>query len=191
MVPLGQKGQVTIEALFIFGVFILLIVSISVPNIFKSINAARDVQVVGDARYAVEQLATAAGGITNPSEKRTLDLYLPGYISAGNAVDGYPLIWMRTCIETDGDVLNTTVFISRRSEAGEIEQEEEYSFTKELPGSGWRIYVPGASGVEQKPVYEEGGKRYHFIVTWENITSVTSPSRIWNNCTEAKEATPP
>ena len=176
-----ERGQITIEALLILGVFILILISVSLPTTFDAVDATRDVRVVSDARFVSEQIVAAANRITNSYEKDTVKIYVPGYSSPGNTPAGYPLIWIRTCIRTDGDVLNTTVLTTRYNEDGSINRNEVYSFTKDLPGDDWGLYIPNTTG--SKPIYEEDGFSYTLEISWKNITSKTNAEWIVNNCT--------
>gem|GEM_PF-6273737 len=178
---INQKAEVTIEALFIMGVFILILVTVSISNIFEAVDTTRDVRVVSDAKYVAEQIATYASSITNPYEKKILRIYIPGYSSSGTTPAGDPLIWIRSCISTDGDVLNTTVQTIRYSNEGIITKQEEYSFTKDLPGTGWAIYVPNSTA--PKPIFEDEGYTYTLVISWKNITSQTELEWIVDNCT--------
>jgi uncharacterized protein (UPF0333 family) len=139
-----MKGQITIEALFVLGVFILLITSISIPNVFRTVEAARDVRIVSDARYAAEQIATVVNSI-GENEKRTFDVYIPGYSSES--------VTMETCISVDGN-LNTTVKINKSGKT------ESYSFLKTLQGD-WES-VNGT-------ICEDKGKRYVIEISWGKI----------------------
>jgi uncharacterized protein (UPF0333 family) len=183
---IGERAQITIEALFIMGVFILLIVSVSTPNILKAVDATRDIRVISDAEYATDSIATVANSITNTYAKKIIKVYIPGYSSAGTVTTpsgAHPLIWISTCISTDGDILNTTIRTIRFDTNGNITKNEAYSFTRDLPGDGWGIYFAGTTG--SKPIYEDQGRIYTLIVSWKNITSQTQPTQTLDNCTLA------
>jgi hypothetical protein len=176
-----ERAQITIEALLIMGVFILLLISVSLQNIFQAVDSTRDVQVVSDARFASEQIVNAANVISNPYEKKRLKIHIPGYSSPGTTSEGNPIIWITTCISTDGDVLATTIQIKRYGDDGNITQNDEYSFNRDLPGEGWEIYVPNAT--LSKPIYEDDGYSYTLDISWKNITSQTNLEWIVDNCT--------
>ncbi len=180
-----EKGQVTIEMILIFGVFILIVFAVSVPTVFQGQRSAGDIQFTSDAKFATERLATFASSISNQYEKRTIELYIPGSTSAGNASDNKPLIWMATCTITSGSVLNTTVAIVRRSTDGTVTMQETYSFSKNLGGGNWKTYVNTGSGYQEGAIAEDRGRTYDITITWENITSNTVPGCVLSNCSAA------
>lgn len=178
-----EKGQVTIEMILIFGVFILLIFAVSVPTVSRGEKFARDIQFISDAKFATEQLATLASSVSNPYEKRNVGIYMPGYTSAGNASNNLPLIWMAMCTATSGSVLNTTVAIVRRDSDGTVTMQETYSFSKNLGRGNWKTYVNTGSGYPEGLIIEDRGRTYNITLSWENITSNTVPRYLTpNNC---------
>ncbi len=167
-----ERGQITIEAIIIFGMLILILVAISWPMAWRARNAANDVTMVSDARYATEQIASAANSIVVPGGKRTIEVYVPGYLSPGNTTGGVPLTHIATRIcSPDGSNLVTTVIIMRRASDGAIKREEEHNFTTKLYGSNWSFSVGG-----EDAIVEDRGKRYTLELYWKNITSTTSNS---------------
>jgi uncharacterized protein (UPF0333 family) len=140
---MGERGQITIEALIIVGIFIIILVGISLPLMFHAKRTATDVTVIADARYATEQIAAAANSVVTPGTKRTVDVYVPGYNSTARVIT--------TTITTDGSNLTTTVTIP---------DEDPYNMTIELYGDNW----------EMEDINESVGNRYSFIITWKNIT---------------------
>ncbi|MDI6654883.1 MAG: hypothetical protein QME59_03245 [Candidatus Hydrothermarchaeota archaeon] len=154
-----EKGQITIEAIIIFGALILIFVGVSVPLAFKVKDAATDVAIVSDARYAAEKIVSAANSISTPGEKRTVEVYIPGYTSAGT-VGNFPLIKIQTNIATNGSALNTEIVITRYRDDGTLKQHEKHSFARNLYGSGWSMST----------INESSGRRYEFVVGWKNIT---------------------
>ncbi|NOZ77204.1 MAG: hypothetical protein GXO65_05965 [Euryarchaeota archaeon] len=175
-----NRGQITVEALLIFGAFLLILASISIPNVFKAQDNARDVQFVADARYAADQLASIANSITSTYDKRTVSVYIPGYTSAGN-VSGRPIIHMGTRIcSPDGSNLVTTVLIVRRdSTTGNTTQADYYNFTIPLSGQSWTVEAPGG-----EPIFEDQGRWRNFTISWKNITSTTNNSLTGITCNQ-------
>jgi hypothetical protein len=166
-----EDGQVTIEALLIFGAFILILTTVSIPNVFKAQNAARDVQFVADARYATEQLASAANSITSIYDKKNIVVYVPGYASVGNDTGGNPIIHMGTRIcSPNGSNLVTTVLIVRRDSAGTITKQENYTFSVPLVGTNWTVITPSGSG---DTIFEDQGRWRNFTVSWKSINTTT------------------
>jgi hypothetical protein len=181
-----ERGQVTIEMIFIFGLFMLLIFAISVPSVFQGERYVRDVQFISDAKFATERLATFASSISNPYEKKNVEIYIPGYIS-GNLSGTEAAMLMGTCIETSGSFLKTTVAIIRRDSNGTVIQSECYDFSKNLGAGTWKMYVNTGSGYQEGPIIETGGNRYSLAISWENITSNTVPDYVGlNDCDAAK-----
>ncbi len=174
----GDAGQITIEALLVFGMMILVLVSISWPMAFRAKAAADDLEMVSGARYAAEQIASAANSISAPGGKRTIDIYIPGYRSPGNATGGRPLVHIGTRICTDGDNLNTTVIIMRRDSDGTETKRENHNFTRGLIGTGWSFSAVGGDAI-----WEETGRRYSLMIYWKNITTSTSNSASDVTCT--------
>ncbi len=175
-----EKGQITIEAVIIFGMLILVLVGISWPMAFRAKAAADDLEMVSGARYAAEQIVSAANSISAPGGKRTIDVYIPGYRSPGNATGGVPLIHIGTRICTDGDNMTTAVIIMRRESDGTISKQENHNFTRGLAGTGWSLSAVGGNAI-----WEETGKRYSLTINWKNITTSTSNSASGVTCATA------
>lgn len=154
-----EKGQITIEAIIIFGALILIFVGVSVPLAFKVKDAATDVMAVSDARYAAEQITAAANSVSTPGEKRTVEVYIPGYTSVGK-VGNIPLIKIQTNIATNGSALNTEIVMTRYRDDGSLKQAESRSFAGNLYGGNWSMST----------INESSGRRYEFVVQWKNIT---------------------
>jgi hypothetical protein len=177
-----ERGQVTIEMIFIFGMFMLLIFAVSVPSVLKSERYARDVQFISDAKFATERLATFASSISNPYEKKNIEIYIPGYTSESNSSDNRPLMWMGACTFASGSVLNTTVALVRRASDGTVTLQDTYSFSRDLGTGSWKIYVNTGSGYQEGVLIESSGRRYNLTISWENITSNTVPSYTLADC---------
>lgn len=178
-----EKGQITIEAIIIFGALILIFIGVSVPLAFKVKDAATDVMVVSDARYAAEQIVAVANSISTPGEKRTVEVYIPGYTSVGTVATEAgvrPLIWIGTGIGTnDGSNLTTMVGILRLRDDGTLKQSEIRSFTKSLYGGSWTIngtgfvtYLPPNVTLPSNWIGETQGGRYEVITTWDNTKNI-------------------
>ncbi|MEE8167989.1 MAG: hypothetical protein V3T58_03845 [Candidatus Hydrothermarchaeales archaeon] len=170
----NERGQITIEAIIIFGMFIVVLVGISWPMAFRVKAAANDIEIVSAARYATEQIASAANTVVTPGGKRTIDVYVPGFRSVGNTTNASPVpvihIATRIC-SPDGANLITTVLIMRRKSDGTIKRQETHNFTRSLYGTGWSFSAAG-----EDAIVEDIGKRYSITLYWKNITSSTSSS---------------
>jgi len=147
---MDEKGQVTIEAMLIMGMFMVLLVTVSLPIVFRTKTSARDVSLVADARYVTDQIANTANSIVHPDEKRTMDMYIPGFNSPDTSIP--------VTIGTDGGNLVTTVALPTGNE----------TMTIELYGSSWVMY-DGSTG-SQSNISEATGKRYTITLRWKNIT---------------------
>lgn len=166
---MNRKAQITVEALIVMGAILLILLSVSVPFTLQSGRYARDVQHAGDARYAVEEIATAANSISNEYEKRSLRLFIPGYTSAGVALGGKPIIERTTRITTTGDggALVAQLMQVRRHSNGSVLQNDTYTFQVELYGKDWIIaYANGTPG----DIVESSGAWYNISITYKNIT---------------------
>lgn len=146
---MDNKGQVTIEALLIFGAMIIIFVAL-VSYTFKADYSAKDVQFVSDARYVTGQIVSSANMVSTPGELRTVEVYVPGFTSRGGG------IIMTTTISTDGDNVTTIASITRNATT------ENYTITKDLPGAGWQMNT----------LSESNGSWYTLSITWRNITYV-------------------
>ncbi|MBU2559535.1 hypothetical protein KKA03_01415 [archaeon] len=177
-----ERGQVTVEMILIFGLFMMILIGVSVPSVLKSERYARDVQFASDARFASERLVTYAGSISNPHEKKTVEIYMPGYTSSANSTDNKPLMWMGMCTSISGSVLNTTLGMVRRTSDGTVTLQETHNFVRDLGSGNWSIYVNTTSGFQKGVLIESIGKRYNITIQWENITSNTVPSYTQANC---------
>lgn len=179
-----EKGQVTIEMIFIFGMFIMIIFAVSLPSVMQASRDAKDVQFISDAKFATDRLATYAGDILNPYEKKNVEVYIPGQITDANSAP--PFLFRGVCIETDGRYLNTTTVILRfDSECNEV-QDEGYDFSKDLGAGDWKIYIQNDSIYQEGTLIETSGRRYNLTISWENITSYTVPSYIAASCDDAE-----
>jgi uncharacterized protein (UPF0333 family) len=155
-----NHGQITIEAILIFGLFILIFIGVSVPLAFKARDMASDTGIVADARYASEEIVSTANSISVPEEKRTVQVYIPGFTSAGVSQNGKPLANITTSVSTNGTHLLVVVSITRYREDGSLKQRENHNITKKLYGTGWSM----------SSISENRGRWYSFVIYWRNIT---------------------
>lgn len=177
-----ERGQVTVEMIFIFGLFMMLIIGVSVQSVLKGERYARDVQFTSDAKFATERLATFAGSISNQYERKNVKIYMPGYTTVANSTDNKPLMWMAMCTSASGSVLNTTIGMVRRKTDGTVTTQEAYSFTRDLGDGNWTIYVNTGSTYQEGVIIESTGDWYNITIEWENITSNTVPSYTRTDC---------
>ncbi len=147
----GEKGQITVEAILIFGFFILIFIGVTVPMAFDARNAATDTTVVADAKFATVQIASAASTVIVNGSRRTLDVYVPGY-SAGSIN-----ISTKICNDATGSYLNTTVNILRSG------VNEAHNISAKLYNNGWILNGGNC-------ITENTGKRYTVVIEYKNIT---------------------
>lgn len=165
---MNEKGQITVEAIILIGIFFLILLSITVPMLFYSKGAAEDVTVVSDARYAVESITSAVNSVVTPGSKRTIEVYIPAARSAGNVSGSTPYINITTTMDTDGDVLIANVSIKRYRSDGTLRVDDVRTITRDLYGSGWVLFDNATQ--TEKGITEEIGKKYDIVITWKNIT---------------------
>jgi uncharacterized protein (UPF0333 family) len=145
----SEKGQITVEAVLIMGFFVLIFFGVTVPMAFNARDSALDTTIIGDAKFATEQIAGAANTIIINGSKRTIDVYVPGY-SAGS-------INITTTMCSDGSHINTSVGITRSGST------ETHNVSSKLYGGGWTLNSGGC-------VVESAGERYTTVVEYKTIT---------------------
>jgi hypothetical protein len=163
-----RRGQLTIEFLILMGLFILVLVGTTFLFLLETTADAREVDIVSAARFAAEEISSATYSASAPRSKRVLDVYLPGYRSAGVASGGERLANISTILTTDGENLITEVRITRYYQNGSLKLQEEWNFSRRLYGSGWTLYSEGVSG----GVQEEIGSRYRVYIRPGNLSFV-------------------
>ncbi len=79
MKKMDIRGQISAEYLLLIVVVLVIISSITIPLISKSIDASNSVSNVADAKNAVNEIANAVNIVyaDGPGAKRTLDVYIP------------------------------------------------------------------------------------------------------------------
>lgn len=157
-----ENGQITLEAILILGFFILIFIAVSMPMTFNSRYAALDTSILTDAKFATEQIASAANTVIVNGSKKTIEVYIPGY-KGGSFHSG-------TRICTDGSYINTTVLIVRYDGSGAVQLAEAYTFSKRLYGSGWNMSTPDGLG----RILEDEGRRYTLKIEYKSMTSNTA-----------------
>jgi uncharacterized protein (UPF0333 family) len=151
----GEKGQITVEAVLILGFFVLIFIGVTVPMTFEARNTALDTTIIADAKFATEQIASAANTVILNGSKRTIDVYVPG-ASAGSIN-----ISTTICNSTDGSAINTTVAITRSNFS------ESHAITSELKGGNWVLNSNGC-------IVENQGRRYSAVVEYKTINITLS-----------------
>lgn len=156
----GNRGQITIEAILIFGLFILIFIGVSVPLAFKARDMASDTAIIADARYATEEIVSTANSVAVPGEKRSIRVYIPGFTSQGVAQNGQPISKTITSLSTNGTHMLVGISITRYRQDGTLKLAETRNITRKLYGQGWTM----------PPISENNGRWYSFTIYWRNIT---------------------
>ncbi|RMF91697.1 MAG: hypothetical protein D6733_00470 [Methanobacteriota archaeon] len=160
-----EKGQITVEAVLILGFFLMIFIGVTVPMTFNARYTSLDTTVLADAKYATEQIASAANTVVVDGSRRTIDVYIPGY--RGGSVR------MATRICTDGNYLNTTVGIMHPRSGYNTTVIEAYNFSARLYGGGWSLTAPSGKNY----ILEDQGRRYTLVIEYKSINSTTSNSK--------------
>jgi uncharacterized protein (UPF0333 family) len=88
MIKMDVKGQVSAEYLLLVLVFLIILGSVTIPMIGKSIDSSMDVSSTSDVSAAVNSIANAVGIVysNGPGSKRTINVYFPvsGTLSVSN-----------------------------------------------------------------------------------------------------------
>lgn len=156
-----ENAQITIEAILIIGFFILIFFSITVPMAFKVAHYSRDLSVASDARFAFNEILSAANSVVVNGSRRTISIYIPGY----NASDINETRITVICNNSDGSKLVGFVFLAKNREIR--------NFSSSLYGSNWQ--VSDASG--DNKIMEIAGRRHVITVEYKKITSnLTNPA---------------
>jgi len=76
---LDNRGQISVEYLLLIVVILVVLGSITIPLIGKSIDASNDISYTSDAKIAVESVADAINLVyaNGPGSKRTLNIRIP------------------------------------------------------------------------------------------------------------------
>jgi len=143
---MSQRGQVTIEALLIIGFFLIVLIGVSVPMAWESKRTAIDVTSVADAKFAVEQIASAASSVTTPGSKRTIEVWVPAYSARS----------ISTSITLEGGK-NMTATVSL--------PDGDRVIRKSLYGGGWTLDPATLT------VSSGRGARYTAVVAWSSDAS--------------------
>ena len=87
MSKMDVKGQASAEYLLLVLVFLIILGSVTIPLVGKSINASMDVSDSSDVNVAINTIANAVGVVysNGPGSKRTISVFFPvaGTLSSG------------------------------------------------------------------------------------------------------------
>ncbi len=79
MIGIDNKGQLSAEYLLMIAVLLLIMATITIPLVGRSIDASNDVSWTSDANRAVDSLVNAVNVVysNGPQSKRTINFYIP------------------------------------------------------------------------------------------------------------------
>lgn len=79
MFSMDEKGQASVEYVLLSLVFLIIIGSVTIPLISKSIDSSMDVSDTSNVNAAVNSIANAVGVVyaNGPGAKRTINVYFP------------------------------------------------------------------------------------------------------------------
>lgn len=121
-----NKGQVSAEYLLLLVVILIILASVSIPLVGKSITSTLDVSTASDTQNAIQSIANAVNIVyaNGPGAKRTIDVYIP---QSGNLnVDNTAKIIYQELTFTDRSPKNITASIDYNT-----------TITNPNPGKGW------------------------------------------------------
>lgn len=79
MIGIDNKGQISAEYLLVIVVLLLVMGSITIPLVQKSVDATNDISWMSDANRAVDSLVNAVNVVysNGPESRRTINFYIP------------------------------------------------------------------------------------------------------------------
>jgi len=91
MIGIDNKGQLSAEYLLLIAVLLLIMATITIPLVGRSIDASNDVSWTSDANRAVDSLVNAINVVysNGPQSKRTINFYIPKsmtFVTSGKTV---------------------------------------------------------------------------------------------------------
>ncbi|MBI5460393.1 hypothetical protein [Methanobacterium sp.] len=120
-----NKGQASAEYLLLLVVILIIMASVTIPLVSRSVNATMDVSTSSDTKNAVQSIANAANLIyaNGPGAKRTLNIYMPQN--------------MNLIYDNNTKTINQTLELSSQNKT--ISASVDYSITiiNPTPGKGW------------------------------------------------------
>lgn len=95
MFRMDEKGQASVEYVLLSLVFLIIISSVTIPLVGKSIDSSTDVSDTSNVNSAVNSIANAVGVVyaNGPGAKRTINVYFPvgGVLTTTNNVLTLPV----------------------------------------------------------------------------------------------------
>ena len=95
MFRMDEKGQASVKYVLLSLVFLIIISSVTIPLVGKSIDSSTDVSDTSNVNSAVNSIANAVGVVyaNGPGAKRTINVYFPvgGVLTTTNNVLSLPV----------------------------------------------------------------------------------------------------
>jgi uncharacterized protein (UPF0333 family) len=95
MFRMDEKGQASVEYVLLSLIFLIIISSVTIPLVGKSIDSSTDVSDTSNVNAAVNSIANAVGVVyaNGPGAKRTINVYFPvgGVLTTTNNVLTLPV----------------------------------------------------------------------------------------------------
>ena len=92
---MDENGQASVEYVLLSLVFLIILGSVTIPLVSKSIDSSMDVSDTSNVNAAVNSIANAVGVVyaNGPGAKRTINVYFPvsGTMSTSNNVLTMPV----------------------------------------------------------------------------------------------------
>lgn len=79
MIEIDNKGQISAEYLLLIVVLLLIMATVTIPLVGRSIDASNDISWASDANIAVDSIVNAVNIVysNGPNSKRSLNFYIP------------------------------------------------------------------------------------------------------------------
>lgn len=76
---MDSRGQASVEYIFLILIFLIVLVSVTIPFAGEAISSSHNVSVTSDAKTAVSTIANAVNVVysNGPGAKRTVNVYIP------------------------------------------------------------------------------------------------------------------
>jgi uncharacterized protein (UPF0333 family) len=142
MFSMDETGQASVEYVLLSLVFLIILGSVTIPMISKSVDSSMDVSDTSNVNSAVNSIANAVGVVyaNGPGAKRTINVYFPvaGTLSWNNNAIGMPVTLSNgTAKNINAAVPFTVVF----KPSGNVAQKTNYNATVEWAVGGASINV--------------------------------------------------
>jgi len=120
-----NKGQASAEYLLLLVVILIIMASVTIPLVSRSVNATMDVSISSDTKNAVQSIANAANLVyaNGPGAKRTLNIYMPQN--------------MNLTYNSSSKTINQNLALSSQPKIINASVDYAVNFTNPNPSKGW------------------------------------------------------